>query len=110
VVVSHTVSGMTRSRRTSQVLASLLAAATLALAGCSGDSGDTGSEGSSDSSGTDDSGSSSAANEFSALGVSFEAPEGWEALDADDTGVSEENSGEIAEGLGMTAEQLTQAV
>lgn len=92
---------MIRTRHTPQLLASLLAATVLALAGCSSES-----DGGGDGSGSD----GGSGNEFSALGVSFEAPEGWESLDPEDTGLTEEGSGEIAEGLGMTAEQLTQAV
>lgn len=117
---------MTRPRRTSQVLGSALAAALLALTGCSGDEGSSTQGSSSEGSGSDESGSdesstegsgnedegseSEGGNEFSTLGVSFEAPEGWESLDPDDTGVTEEESGEIAEGLNLTPEQLAQAV
>lgn len=115
---------MTRSRRTSQVLGSALAAALLALSGCSGDtegsttdssdsSGSSGSSEGSESSGSSEGSEGSAAeggNEFSALGVSFSAPEGWESLDPEDSGVTEEETGEIAEGLNLTPEQLAQAV
>lgn len=84
------------TRRASRALTAVLASAVLALTGCSDDSGSSSGSG----------GDSEAANEFTAAGVSFEAPEGWEALDAEDAGVSGEDTAEIAEGLGMSAEQL----
>ena len=89
--------GMTR---TSRALTAVLASAALALTGCSGESGS--SDGGSGGSG--DAGAS--ANEFIAAGVSFEAPDGWEALDAEDAAVSGDDTADIAEGLGMSAEQL----
>lgn len=87
---------MTATRRRSRTLTAVLVGAVLALTGCGGD---------------EPAGSGEAAgNEFSAAGISFEAPEGWEQLDPGDTGLAEEDSAEIAEGLGMTAEQLQATV
>lgn len=91
---SPTVAAMTR---TSRALAAVLSSAALALTGCSG-------SGSSDG-GNGDSGE--AANEFTAAGVSFEAPDGWEALEADQAGTPD---ADVAEGLGMSAEQLQQTI
>jgi hypothetical protein len=83
--------------RTSRTVAAVLASAALALTGCSGTGGSEGGNG--------DSGE--AANEFTAAGVSFEAPEGWEALEADQAGTPD---ADVAEDLGMTAEQLQQTI
>lgn len=88
--------GMTR---TSRALTAVLASAALALTGCSGSEGSGSSDG-----GSGDSGAS--ANDFTAAGVSFEAPDGWEELDAEDADVSGEGTADVAEGLGMTPEQL----
>jgi hypothetical protein len=91
---------MTPTRRAR--LAAPLLLAGLALAGCSSD--DTGG---SEGSGEGDSGSG---NEVSALGVSFEVPEGWEELDPEDADIPDEEAGELAEGLGLTPEQFDQTV
>lgn len=86
--------GMTRIPR---ALAAVLASAALALTGCSGSDGSDGGNG--------DSGDS--ANEFTAAGVSFEAPDGWEALDAEDAGTPDS---EVAKALGMTPEDLQRTI
>lgn len=93
---SPTVGAMSRTART---VTAVLASAALALTGCSGSGGSGGSEGGS--------GSEEAANEFTAAGVSFEAPDGWESLEADQAGTPD---ADVAEGLGMTAEQLEQTI
>jgi hypothetical protein len=90
------------TRRASRALTAVLAAAVLALTGCSDDSGS--------STGSGSGGDSEAANEFTAAGVSFAAPEGWEALDAAEAGMSGDDTADIAEGLGMSAEQLQATV
>ncbi|MFD1945241.1 hypothetical protein [Nocardioides aestuarii] len=89
--------------RTSRILTAALASAALALTGCSGSDGSGSSDG-----GNGDRGGS--ANEFTAAGVSFEAPDGWEALDAKDADVSGENTADVAEGLGLTAEELQRTI
>lgn len=82
-----------------RLLTAVVAAAVLALTGCSGSTeSERGGE------------QSASVNEFSAAGVSFEAPEGWESLDADDAGLSGEDGADVAEGLGMTAEELQATV
>lgn len=90
------------TRRTSRAVTALLASAAIALTGCSGSGGSGSSDGGS--------GDSAPGNEFTAAGVSFEAPDGWEALDAEDAGVSGEDGADIAAGLGMTADQLQQTI
>ncbi len=49
-------------------------------------------------------------NEVSALGVSFDVPDGWEDLDPEDANIPEDEAAELAEGLGLTPEQFDQTV
>lgn len=91
---------MTASRRTSRALVATLASAVLGLTACSN-----GAEG-----GDEGAGSAASGNEFTAAGIVFDAPAGWEELDPDDAEVSGDGAGDIAEGLGMTPEQLQEAV
>ena len=86
--------------RTRPVLAPLVLATVLALAGCSGDSGSGSSEGSAETGST----------EVSALGLAFDVPEGWETLDPDDAEIPEEEAADLAEGLNLTPEQFDQTV
>lgn len=98
---------MSRTSRLRHLLAPAALAALLVLTGCSGDaSDDPGAASSSD--GGDGGDSSSSQNQFSAGGVSFEAPKGWESLDNPD--ISDSQTADLAKGLGLTAEQLAQTL
>lgn len=93
---------MSRTLRLRHAAAPLLLAVFLALTGCADEeSPGSGSEGNSDN--TD-------ANEVSAAGVSFEAPEGWESLDPNDADIPEDEAANLAEGLGLTPEQFEQTI
>lgn len=89
---------MSRTRLQRLVVA-LLLAAFAALTGCSSD----------DSTPEPDSGTD-AANQVSALGISFEAPEGWESLDPDEADIPDTEAESLAEGLGLTPEQFEQTI
>ena len=45
-----------------------------------------------------------------ALGISFEAPEGWESLDPDEADIPEAEADDLAEGLGLTPDQFEQTI
>jgi hypothetical protein len=85
--------------------APLLLAAFLALTGCA----DEESPGNGNGNGTSNSNNSNA-NEVTAAGVSFEAPEGWKSLDPNDADIPDDEAASLAEGLGLTPEQLDQTI
>lgn len=108
---------MTRTspvRRTHRLLAPLLIATVIGLAGCSSDDSEPSGSGESGSSseGSEDSGEDGGAAEgqVSALGVGFVPPEGWEELAAEDANIPEAEAEELAGGLGLTPEQFQQTV
>ncbi|HEX6150035.1 hypothetical protein [Nocardioides sp.] len=94
---------MSRSSRVHRAVVPVLLAAVLALAGC-------GSDEQAQGSGDGDGSSASAANEVSAAGVAFEAPEGWKSLDPNDAEIPKSEKANLAEGLGLTPEQLDQTI
>lgn len=86
----------------SRALLAALTVLAVLLTGCSSD-GEKGSE----SPAPEDDG------RVSAAGISFEAPEGWEPLDADDVaeGAGEDETwSEIADRMGMTPDQLEETI
>lgn len=93
---------MSRTLRLRHAAVPLLLAAFLALTGCSDEE--------SPGSGNGGNGGNSNANEVSAAGVSFEAPEGWESLDPNDADIPDDEAANLAEGLGLTPEQLDQTI
>ena len=80
---------MTRSRGPRRLVLALLA---VVLAGCSASGGGPGSR----------------VNEVSAIGVSFDAPEGWQQMDPGEADVDSDVVKELAEGLGTTPDQFAQ--
>jgi len=93
---------MSRTLRLRHAAAPLLLAAFVALTGCSDEE--------SPGSGNGGNADNSNANEVSAAGVSFEAPEGWESLDPNDADIPDDEAASLAEGLGLTPEQLDQTI
>lgn len=89
------------SRCRTAVVAALIC---LTSAGCSFDDGSAGGDGNSGEGDT---------RRVSAAGISFEVPEGWEELDAEEVAEGAGDNatfGEVAEGMGMTADQLEQTM
>ena len=88
--------------RLRHLLVPLFLATFLALTGCSSDEPSPG--GSGDGSGDE------SENTVSALGISFEAPEGWDTLDPEKADIPEAEADDLAEGLGLTPEQFQQTI
>jgi hypothetical protein len=97
---------MSRTRRHRHLLAPLFLATFLAtflaLAGCSSDEPSSGDSG--------DAAVEEAENTVTALGISFEAPAGWESLDPDEADIPDAEADDLAEGLGLTTEQFEQTI
>ncbi len=93
---------MSRNRRPRQLVAPLLLAVLLALTGCGSAEPSTGGSGASAGSESGDT--------VSALGISFEAPGGWDSLDPDEADIPDAEADDLAEGLGLTREQFEQRI
>ncbi len=94
---------MSRTSRLRHLLVPLFLAAFLSLTGCGSDEPSTGGSG-------NESESTEAENTVSALGISFEAPEGWESLDPDEADIPDAEADDLAQGLGLTPEQFEQTI
>ncbi len=101
---------MSRNRnpqsRLRHVVAPMLLAALLALTGCGSDEPSTLGSGNGSGNGS----GSESGDTVSALGISFEAPVGWETLDPDDADIPQAEADDLAEGLGLTPEQFEQNI